>query len=323
MNIIEASGQKVVEHEFEHTSVLLKESVAGILSIREGIYVDCTLGGGGHSAGLAAQLAPAGWLIGIDQDPAAIAAGKLRLAQAACRVSIVQDNFRNLGSVLEALGTGLVDGVLFDLGVSSHQLDVAERGFSYMQDAPLDMRMNPDSELSAYDVVNTYSERRLAEIIADYGEERWAKRIAKFIVEQRTDSVITTTGHLVQVIKKAIPAGARRDGPHPAKRTFQAIRIEVNNELGILRDAFITAIDRLKPGGRIGIITFHSLEDRIAKQTLQELAKTCVCPPQIPVCVCNTVPKVKVLRKPVLPSEEELEHNPRARSAKLRLAEKL
>lgn len=313
----------MVELEFEHASVLLEKSVAGVLSNQEGIYVDCTLGGGGHSACLAERLAPAGWIIGIDQDPAAIAAGKQRLSAASCRVSIVQDNFRNLGAVLDSLGIELVDGVLFDLGVSSHQLDVADRGFSYMQDAPLDMRMNPDEAFSAYDVVNTYSERRVADIIADYGEERWAKRIAKFIVEQRAGSPVKTTSQLVQIIKKAIPAGARRDGPHPAKRTFQAIRIEVNNELGILRDTFTTAIDRLKPGGRIGIITFHSLEDRIAKQTFQELAKACVCPPQLPVCVCNTKPKIKVLGKPILPSAEELEQNPRARSAKLRLAEKL
>lgn len=309
--------------EFEHTSVLLEESVDGVFSNPQGIYVDCTLGGGGHSSCLAARLAPAGWLIGLDQDPAAIQAGQQRLAEATCRVSIVQDNFRNLGAVLDRLETGLVDGILFDLGVSSHQLDVAERGFSYMQDAPLDMRMNPSADFSAYDVVNTYDEKQLTTIIANYGEERWAKRIAKFIVEGRKNSNIDTTGQLVDIIKKAIPAGARRDGPHPAKRTFQAIRIEVNNELGILRDAFVTAVERLKPGGRIGIITFHSLEDRIAKQTLQELSKTCVCPPQLPVCVCNTKPKVRVLRKPTLPSVDELEHNPRARSAKLRLAEKL
>ncbi|MBP2662371.1 MAG: rsmH [Firmicutes bacterium] len=309
--------------EFEHTSVLLEESVAGVFSNPQGIYVDCTLGGGGHSSCLAARLAPEGWLIGIDQDPAAIQAGQQRLAEAVCKISIVQDNFRNLGAVLAQLEAGLVDGILFDLGVSSHQLDVAERGFSYMQDAPLDMRMDPKSDFSAYDVVNSYDEKQLTEVIANYGEERWAKRIAKFIVENRQNATIDTTSQLVNIIKKAIPAGARRDGPHPAKRTFQAIRIEVNNELGILRDTFITAVERLKPGGRIGIITFHSLEDRIAKQTLQELAKTCICPPQLPVCMCNTKPKVKVLRKPTLPSVDELEHNPRARSAKLRLAEKL
>ena len=311
------------EHGFEHTSVLLAESIAGIFSDPEGIYVDCTLGGGGHSAALAARLAPAGWLIGIDQDQAAIQAGKQRLSAAACRVNIVQSNFECLASVLADLNTGLVDGVLFDLGVSSHQLDVADRGFSYMQDAPLDMRMNTNAGFSAYDVVNTYSEQQLSAIITDYGEERWAKRIAGFIVEHRAVSAIKTTGQLVDIIKKAIPAAARREGPHPAKRTFQAIRIEVNNELGILRDTFTAAVECLKPGGRIGIITFHSLEDRIAKQTLQQLAKTCICPPQLPICVCQHKPQVKVLGKPVVPSPDELEKNPRARSAKLRIAVKL
>lgn len=310
-------------HVFEHTSVLLDESIDGVFSNPQGIYVDCTLGGGGHSSRLADRLSAEGWLIAIDQDPAAIQAGQQRLANSSCRISIVQDNFSNLGAVLDKLETGLVDGILFDLGVSSHQLDVAERGFSYMQDAPLDMRMNPKAGFSAYDVVNTYDEKQLTEIIDNYGEERWAKRIAKFIVEGRKNANIETTGQLVDIIKKAIPAGARRDGPHPAKRTFQAIRIEVNNELGILKDTFVTAVERLKPGGRIGIITFHSLEDRIAKQTLQELAKKCICPPQLPVCMCNTKPQVKVLKKPTVPSENELEHNPRARSAKLRLAEKL
>lgn len=312
-----------MQSQFEHTSVLLEESVDGVFLSPQGIYVDCTLGGGGHSSCLADRLSSEGWLIAIDQDPAAIQAGRQRLEKSACRVSIVQDNFSKLGSILDRLDTGLIDGILFDLGVSSHQLDVAERGFSYMQDAPLDMRMNPEADFSAYDVVNTYDEKRLTEIIASYGEERWAKRIAKFLVESRKNANIETTGQLVDVIKKAIPAGARRDGPHPAKRTFQAIRIEVNNELGILKDTFITAVERLKPGGRIGIITFHSLEDRIAKQTLQELAKTCICPPRLPVCMCNTKPKVKILRKPTVPSGDELEHNPRARSAKLRLAEKL
>jgi 16S rRNA (cytosine1402-N4)-methyltransferase len=309
--------------EFEHTSVLLEESIDGVFSNPQGIYVDCTLGGGGHSSGIAERLSPEGWLIAIDQDPAAIEAGRQRLAKYACRLSIVQNNFSNLRAILDSLEVDQVDGILFDLGVSSHQLDVAERGFSYMQDAPLDMRMNPEAGFSAYDVVNTYDEKQLTEIIDNYGEERWAKRIAKFIVEGRKNADIKTTGQLVDIIKKAIPAAARREGPHPAKRTFQAIRIEVNNELGILKNTFIAAVEKLKPGGRIGIITFHSLEDRIAKQTLQELAKKCVCPPQLPVCMCNTKPQVKVLKKPTAPSEDELEHNPRARSAKLRLAEKL
>ncbi|QJW49371.1 16S rRNA (cytosine(1402)-N(4))-methyltransferase RsmH [bacterium BFN5] len=221
------------------------------------------------------------------------------------------------------LNIDFVDGVLFDLGVSSHQLDVAERGFSYMQDAPLDMRMNPQSDFSAYDVVNRYSEEQLTNIIYEYGEERWAKRIAKLIVESRQIQTITTTGQLVDAIKRAIPAAARREGPHPAKRTFQAIRIEVNNELGMLRDVFISATNHLKPGGRLCIITFHSLEDRIAKQTIQSLAKTCICPPQMPICVCDNKAKLKAIGKPVLPTDSELSNNPRARSAKLRIAEKL
>lgn len=309
--------------EFHHVSVLMNETVNALVTDPCGVYVDCTLGGSGHSGQIAQRIQPQGWLIGIDQDAAAVATGKERLADAACKVSIVHNNFRNLGTILDELGVPQVNGVMFDLGVSSHQLDVADRGFSYMNDAPLDMRMNPQDEISAFDVVNQYSEERLVSIIAEYGEERWAKRIARFIVEARAKQDIQTTFELVDVIKKAIPAAARREGPHPAKRTFQAIRIEVNKELEILEDAFITAVKRLKPGGRICIITFHSLEDRIAKKTLQNLAKTCVCPPQLPVCTCNTVAQVKVLGKPVAPSEEELADNPRARSAKLRVAEKL
>ncbi|BBB93269.1 MAG TPA: 16S rRNA (cytosine(1402)-N(4))-methyltransferase RsmH [Methylomusa anaerophila] len=310
-------------NQFGHTSVLLKETVDAVLTDPEGIYIDCTLGGAGHSFYLAQHLSRKGWLIGIDQDPAAICAGRDHLKDAICRVSIVRDNFSNLDNILCRLNIEEVNGILFDLGVSSHQLDVAERGFSYMQDAPLDMRMNPDAEMSAYDVVNFYSEPQLTRLIADYGEERWAKRIARFIVDSRNTQKIDTTGRLVDIIKKAIPAGARREGPHPAKRTFQAIRIEVNNELGILCDAFITAVNCLKTGGRVAIITFHSLEDRIAKRTLQEMAKSCVCPPQLPICVCNNKPKVKILGKAIIPSAEELKQNPRARSAKLRVAEKL
>ncbi|HEY3426224.1 MAG TPA: 16S rRNA (cytosine(1402)-N(4))-methyltransferase RsmH, partial [Negativicutes bacterium] len=234
-----------------------------------------------------------------------------------------QNNFQNLGNILDELHIEAVDGILFDLGVSSHQLDIAERGFSYMQNAALDMRMDPNAGFSAYDVVNTYSEERLAQTIIDYGEERWARRIVKFIVEARKTNAIQTTGELVEIIKKAIPAAARRDGPHPAKRTFQAIRIEVNNELGILREAFTKAVDRLKSGGRLCIITFHSLEDRIAKQVLQNMAKGCICPPKLPICMCDHKPQVKILGKPRTPSSTELENNPRARSAKLRVAEKV
>ncbi len=309
--------------EFHHTSVLLEESVAALITNPEGIYIDCTLGGSGHAVRVVSRLKPAGWFIGIDQDPAAIKAGQDRLANTACKVTIVQENFQQLGKILDELSLLAVDGILFDLGVSSHQLDVAERGFSYMQDAPLDMRMNPAASFSAYDIINHYPEDRLAHVITEYGEERWAKRIAKFVAEARKGGEIKTTGELVEIIKNAIPAAARREGPHPAKRTFQAIRIEVNNELDILRDVFITAVDRLKPGGRLCIITFHSLEDRIAKRTLQSMAKGCVCPPQLPVCVCDNKPRIKILGKPIIPAPAELENNPRARSAKLRVAEKL
>jgi len=309
--------------DFHHVSVLLKESVSALVTDPAGTYVDCTLGGSGHAIHIVSQLNSLGRFIGIDQDPAAIETGKIRLGNASCQVDIVQNNFQNLDKILNDLGINKVDGVLFDLGVSSHQLDIAERGFSYMQDAPLDMRMNPMLDFSAYNVVNDYSEEQLTKIIMEYGEDRWAKRIAKFIVAERMNEPISTTGQLVSVIKKAIPAAARRDGPHPAKRTFQAIRIEVNNELGILKEAFITSIGRLAVGGRICIITFHSLEDRIAKQTLQYMAKGCICPLTLPICVCNNKPQVKILGKPRVPSTIELEENPRARSAKLRVAEKV
>lgn len=309
--------------EFHHVSVLLKESIDALVTNPEGIYVDCTLGGSGHAEQIINQLHSSGRFIGIDQDPAAIKTGRDRLANASCQIDIVQDNFQNLGRVLDELQVSKVDGILFDLGVSSHQLDIAERGFSYMQDAPLDMRMNPNSSFSAYDVVNDYEEQQLAQIIIDYGEDRWAKRIAKFIVEYRNTKPIETTGELVDIIKRAIPAAARRDGPHPAKRTFQAIRIEVNNELGILKEAFNTSIERLAIGGRLCIITFHSLEDRIAKQTMQNMAKGCICPKELPICMCTNRAKIRILGKPQSPSEAELEVNPRARSAKLRVAEKV
>lgn len=308
---------------FHHVSVLLKESVDALVTNPDGIYVDCTLGGSGHSMQIIKRLNSSGRLIGIDQDPAAIATGKERLSEAKCRIDIVKSNFRLIDSVLQDLGLEKVDGFLFDLGVSSHQLDVAERGFSYMQDAPLDMRMDPDDKVSAALVVNQYSEEELTKLIFEYGEERWAKRIAKFIVDARKTMPITTTGELVEIIKKAIPSAARRDGPHPAKRTFQAIRIEVNNELNILRETFLSAIHRLQIGGRICVITFHSLEDRITKQTFQSMAKNCICPPSLPICACDNKAKIKILGKAIAPSKEELEVNPRARSAKLRVAEKI
>lgn len=309
--------------DFHHVSVLLNESIDSLIKDPSGTYVDCTLGGSGHASHVIKNLESSGHFIGIDQDPAAVATGRARLASASCQVDIVQENFSNLGRILDDLGINEVDGVMFDLGVSSHQLDVAERGFSYMNDAPLDMRMNPDAPLSAYSVVNSYSEENLTKLITEYGEERWAKRIARFIIDERLKSKIETTGQLVEVIKKAIPAAARREGPHPAKRTFQAIRIEVNDELNILRQTFVTAVDKLKVGGRICIITFHSLEDRIAKQTLQLLARGCVCPPKLPICVCGQKPRLKIIGKALVPTKEEIERNPRARSAKLRVAEKI
>ena len=310
--------------EFHHISVLLEETIRGLMIKPDGIYVDCTLGGAGHSRRIAEKLSDKGRLIGIDQDPAALAAAKKRLADVSCQVDLVQNNFSNFSSILAQLDIPQVDGVVFDLGVSSHQLDEAERGFSYMQDAPLDMRMDPEAPLSAYEVVNTYDEAELARILKVYGEERWAKRIARFIVAAREEKPVKTTGDLVELVKKAIPAAVRNAaGGHPAKRTFQAVRIEVNNELGILEQAFRSAVNHLKPGGRIAIITFHSLEDRIAKQTLQELAKGCICPPRLPICVCGHEPELKVVGKPLAATADELEANSRSKSAKLRVAEKL
>ena len=312
-----------MQEEFRHETVLLRESVEGILGDLDGIYVDCTLGGGGHSAALADRLSPSGCLVGIDQDPAALQAGRLRLTGVRPTVHVVQGNFREIGAVLDQLGIGQVDGILFDLGVSSHQIDLPQRGFSYMNDGPLDMRMNPEQPLTAQEIVNTYPEKELARVIFEYGEERWARRIAKFIVEARRNRPLTRTFELVEIIAAAIPAAARRQGPHPAKRTFQAIRIEVNGELSILPAALRTAIDRLKPGGKIGVISFHSLEDRIVKNTFAALLGHCVCPPRAPVCICNPRATLRLPGKPIVPSAAEVEGNPRARSAKLRIAEKV
>ncbi len=309
--------------EFQHTSVLLAQTVAALVTDPAGVYVDCTLGGGGHAAAITARLSPAAWFIGLDQDPAAIQAAQARLQSAACKISVVRGNFSRLAAILDELAVPAATGILFDLGVSSHQLDIAERGFSYMQDGPLDMRMDPAAALTAREIVNTWDEARLVEIIFAYGEERFAKRIARAIIAGRQRQPIATTAALADIIKQAIPAAARREGPHPAKRTFQAIRIAVNDELGILRDALETAVQRLAPGGRLGVITFHSLEDRIAKQTIQTLAKGCICPRDLPICVCGNTPKVKALGKPVPPSPAELAANPRSRSAKLRVAEKV
>lgn len=308
--------------EFVHKSVLLEESVSWLVTDPQGIYVDCTLGGAGHSSRIAQKLAPEGLLIGIDQDEDAIAAATEKLKGAPCQVRIVHNNFRNLGDILDQLGLAAVDGIFFDLGVSSYQLDTPERGFSYMHDGPLDMRMDQERSLTAAKVVNTYSEEALAELIYKYGEERWSRRIAQFIVAARKEKPLATTFDLVHVIKAAIPKGARQDGHHPAKRTFQAIRIEVNDELKILDKTMETAVAHLKSGGRIGVITFHSLEDRIIKQAFKRMAKGCICPPELPVCVCGHKPELKKL-KDFTPSEAELADNPRARSARLRGAIKI
>lgn len=309
--------------EFKHTSILLHESVDFLITDKNGIYVDCTMGGAGHSSAFAAQLEAGGMLIGIDQDDDAIAAGSERLLNRfACKTVVAKSNFESFAQVLDSMGIEQIDGIFFDLGVSSYQLDTPERGFSYMHDGPLDMRMNKEAKLDAEYIVNHYKEEELADIIHRYGEERWSKRIAQFIVNERKQQPITTTFQLVDIIKKAIPKGARLDGPHPAKRTFQAIRIEVNNELGILAETMETAVSRLKSGGRIGVITFHSLEDRIIKQTFAKLAKGCTCPPQLPVCVCGKKPLLKKTGN-IVPSKQEVEENPRSRSARLRYAIKI
>lgn len=309
--------------EFKHTSILLHESVDFLITDKNGIYVDCTMGGAGHSSAFAAQLEAGGMLIGIDQDDDAIAAGSERLLNRfACKTVVAKSNFESFARVLDSMGIEQIDGIFFDLGVSSYQLDTPERGFSYMHDGPLDMRMNKEAKLDAEYIVNHYKEEELADIIHRYGEERWSKRIAQFIVNERKQQPITTTFQLVDIIKKAIPKGARLDGPHPAKRTFQAIRIEVNNELGILAETMEAAVSRLKSGGRIGVITFHSLEDRIIKQTFAKLAKGCTCPPQLPVCVCGKKPLLKKTGN-IVPSKQEVEENPRSRSARLRYAIKI
>ena len=309
--------------EFKHTSILLHESVDFLITDKNGIYVDCTMGGAGHSSAFAAQLEAGGMLIGIDQDDDAIAAGSERLLNKfACKTVVAKSNFESFAQVLDSMGIEQIDGIFFDLGVSSYQLDTPERGFSYMHDGPLDMRMNKEAKLDAEYIVNHYKEEELADIIHRYGEERWSKRIAQFSVNERKQQPITTTFQLVDIIKKAIPKGARLDGPHPAKRTFQAIRIEVNNELGILADTMEAAVNRLKSGGRIGVITFHSLEDRIIKQTFAKLAKGCTCPPQLPVCVCGKKPLLKKTGN-IVPSKQEVEENPRSRSARLRYAIKI
>lgn len=309
---------------FSHTSVLLFECIES-LNIRDGYtYVDCTAGGGGHSLEIAKRMGPNSRLICFDRDKNAIAAAKERLKDYLDRVTFVNDNFSSLGIVLREMDINNLGGVLADLGCSSHQFDVPERGFSYMHDAPLDMRMDTDAPLSAYNVVNEYSENDLKRIIYDYSEERFAPRIASAICKARSDKPIETTKELSDIIKSAIPAASRADGPHPAKRTFQAIRIEVNAELDAITPLINAASANLVKGGRIAIISFHSLEDRIVKQGYKKLSSGCTCPRDFPVCICGNKPSVKeITKKPILPSEEELTINPRSRSAKLRVAEKI
>lgn len=309
--------------EFVHRSVLLDECIDALDIKPDGIYLDGTLGGAGHSREIVQRLTT-GRLIGVDRDTVALEAAKERLAPWMDRVTLVHDNFANLTAILDRLSLDRIDGMLFDLGVSSPQLDDASRGFSYMADAPLDMRMDRDGGLTAYDVVNTWPREELRRILFDYGEERYAPLIAAAVERRREEKPIETTLELVDVIKSAMPPQALREKQHPAKRSFQAIRIAVNDELGSVERMLAGAVDRLNPGGRLAVITFHSLEDRIVKNAMQQAAKGCTCPPEFPVCVCGKKPKVKILtRKPIVSGEEERNENPRARSAKLRVAEKL
>ncbi len=311
--------------EFSHVPVLYQECIDALHINPSGIYVDGTLGGAGHASGVCSELGSEGLFIGIDRDIDALDASTKRLNELnlPCKKKFVQSNYADIKNVLTELKVNRIDGALLDLGVSSFQLDNPGRGFSYMHDAPLDMRMNANDSFTAEDVVNDYSEKELFRIIKDYGEEKWALRIAQFICAARSEGRITTTGKLVEIIKAAIPAAARREGPHPAKRTFQAIRIEVNDELGALERAVNDFIDVLAPGGRLAIISFHSLEDRIVKDIFKTRLNPCTCPPEFPVCVCGKKPDVKkITGKPILPTEVELEENPRARSAKLRVIEK-
>ena len=309
--------------EFYHVSVLLDECIQALNIKPDGIYVDGTLGGAGHSSQIAARLTT-GRLIGIDRDPKALKAAAERLAPYADRVTLVHSNFSQLDEVLDNLGIEGVDGILLDLGVSSPQLDEAERGFSYMADAPLDMRMNSEDTLSAYEVVNTWPREELRRILYEYGEERYAPQIASAIERRRAEKPIATTLELVDVIRSAMPPAALREKQHPAKRSFQAIRIAVNDELGAVGRVLEVAVPKLNKKGRLAIITFHSLEDRLVKNGMASNAKGCTCPPSFPVCVCGNKPKVKLIsKKPIVSGSEELERNPRARSAKLRVCEKL
>lgn len=325
-----ASGDATLSDEspvFSHRPVLLWECIEGLDIKPNGIYVDGTAGGGGHSSEIAKRLSEGeGRLIAIDRDSEAIEACTARLAKFSDRVTLVHDNYRNLENILSSLEIEKIDGILLDLGVSSHQIDIVERGFSYSakEDAPLDMRMSRDSDFSAYDVVNGYSEEELKRILYEYGEEKFASRIASKIVSAREVSPIKTTRELSELVKSAVPAASVEKGSHPAKRTFQAIRIEVNGELEGITPALTSAISALRPGGRIAVITFHSLEDRIVKRVFAEAAKGCECPPDFPICVCGKKPTLKLVnKKPIVSGENELSENSRARSAKLRIAERI
>ena len=308
---------------FEHKSVLLEETIGSLNIKPDGIYVDGTLGGGGHASQVCRRLKDGGRLIGIDQDQDAIEAASGRLSEFGEKVTIVRDNYQKIKQILEGLGIEKADGIYLDLGVSSYQLDTAERGFSYREDAPRDMRMDVRNPVTAADIVNGYEESELYRIIRDYGEEKFAKNIAKHIAKARQEKRIETTGQLTEIIKAAIPMKMRATGGHPAKRTFQAIRIELNRELDVLNDSIDTMIDLLKPGGRLSIITFHSLEDRIVKNRFRENENPCICPPDFPVCVCGRISKGKVItRKPIVPGQKEIEENKRAKSSKLRVFER-
>ncbi|MBO6178395.1 MAG: 16S rRNA (cytosine(1402)-N(4))-methyltransferase RsmH [Selenomonadaceae bacterium] len=310
--------------KFHHVSVLFDETMVALNINPDGVYVDCTLGGAGHALGISSKLSKNGRLIGIDQDEDAIIAASERLTDLNPKIDVVQGNFRDLAKILDSLKIDKIDGCLFDLGVSSHQIDTAERGFSYIKDGPLDMRMDKNADFSAKDVINKYTEEELGRIFKEYGEERWGNRIAKFICNFRKEKTIETTFELIDIIDRAIPKDVRRNMEgHSAKRIFQAVRIEVNHELDSLEDTFKEAALRLNPKGRLAIITFHSLEDRIAKKTLKELSTDCICPKTYPICLCNHKKSVKLIGKPIRATGEELNANRRAKSATLRVAEKL
>ena len=323
-NLLESVSDREEIMAFEHTTVLLHETVDGLNVRPDGIYVDATLGGGGHAFEVCRRLGSTGRLIGIDQDADAIKAAGQRLEGFGEKVTVIRSNYRDMKPELHKLGIDSVDGITLDLGVSSYQLDTADRGFSYRMDAPLDMRMDQRQKMTARDIVNEYSEVELFRVIRDYGEDRFAKNIAKHIVAEREKAPIETTGQLNEIIRHSIPMKIQKTGGHPSKRTFQAIRIELNHELEVLRDSLDDMIDMLSPGGRICVITFHSLEDRIVKSAFRRNENPCTCPSHFPVCVCGKVSKGKVVtRKPILPSPEEQESNSRSKSAKLRIFERI